>query len=67
MAAVYHLGPNPTTEALQTIAAGWRPYRTWTALLLRAWLEDVTHEITDGRRADVLPDRVNPNRGHDTT
>jgi 3-methyladenine DNA glycosylase/8-oxoguanine DNA glycosylase len=67
MAAVYHLGPNPTQAALQAIAASWRPYRTWTALLLRAWLEDVTHEITDGRRADVLPDLVNPNRSHDTT
>jgi DNA-3-methyladenine glycosylase II len=67
MAAVYHLGPNPATAELQAIAAGWRPYRTWTALLLRAWLEDVTHEIADGRPADVLPDRVEPNRGHDTT
>jgi hypothetical protein len=51
----YHLGPNPTQAALQAIAANWRPYRTWTALLLRTWLEDVTHEITEGRRADVLP------------
>jgi len=67
MAAVYHLGPNPTQAALQAIAANWRPYRTWTALLLRTWLEDVTHEITDGRHANVLPDRINPNRSHDTT
>jgi len=67
MAAVYHLGPNLTQAALQAIAASWRPYRTWTALLLRAWLEDVTHEITDGRHADVLPDRINPNHSHDTT
>jgi DNA-3-methyladenine glycosylase II len=67
MAAVYHLGPTPTPEALQAIAANWRPYRTWTALLLRAWLEDVTHEIAEGRRADVLPDRVNPNPSHATS
>jgi 3-methyladenine DNA glycosylase/8-oxoguanine DNA glycosylase len=55
MAAVYHLDPNPTQAALRAIAANWRPYRTWTALLLRTWLED------------VLPDRINPNRSHDTT
>lgn len=67
MAAVYHLGPTPTLETLEAIAAGWRPYRTWTALLLRAWLEDVTHEIADGARAAVLPDRVSPNRGNETT
>jgi DNA-3-methyladenine glycosylase II len=67
MAVVYHLGANPTEAALQAIAANWRPYRTWTALLLRAWLEDVTHEIAEGRRADVIPDRVDPNSSHDTT
>jgi DNA-3-methyladenine glycosylase II len=63
MAAVYHLGPNPTQAALQAIAANWRPYRTWTALLLRTWLEDVTHEITEGRRADVLPHAGGPALG----
>jgi DNA-3-methyladenine glycosylase II len=63
MAAGYHLGPDPELEALQAIAANWHPYRTWVALLLRAWLEDVTHEIADGRRADVLPNRINPNQG----
>jgi DNA-3-methyladenine glycosylase II len=67
MAAVYHLGPNPTQAALQNIAANWRPYRTWTALLLRTWLEDVTHEIADGRRVDVLPDRINPHQSQHTT
>jgi DNA-3-methyladenine glycosylase II len=61
MAALYRLGSAPSLEALEAVAAGWRPYRTWTALLLRAWLEDVTHEIAEGRRADVLPDRVDPN------
>jgi 3-methyladenine DNA glycosylase/8-oxoguanine DNA glycosylase len=67
MAAVYHLGPDPTQAALQNIAANWRPYRTWTALLLRTWLEDVTHEIADGRRVDVLPDRINPHQSQHTT
>jgi DNA-3-methyladenine glycosylase II len=67
MAAVYHLGPDPDLEALQAVADHWRPYRTWTSLLLRSWLEDVTHEIAEGRRADVLPDRINPNPSHDAT
>ena len=65
MAAVYHLNPGP--EALRAIADRWRPYRTWIALLLRAWLEDVTHEIAEGRRVDLLPDQINPNPGHDPT
>ena len=65
MAAVYHL--NPGSEALRAIADRWRPYRTWIALLLRAWLEDVTHEIAQGRRMDPLPDQINPNPGHDPT
>jgi DNA-3-methyladenine glycosylase II len=67
MAAVYHLGPTPSLQALHAIAADWRPYRTWTALLLRVWLEDLTHEITEGARAATLPDRVNPNRNDDPT
>lgn len=65
MAAVYHLNPGP--EALRAIADRWRPYRTWIALLLRAWLEDVTHEIAEGRRVDLLPIRSTRNPGHDPT
>jgi DNA-3-methyladenine glycosylase II len=60
MAAVHHLGPDPDPAELEAIAAGWRPYRTWVALLLRNWLEDVTHEIAEGRRAEVLPGRIDP-------
>ena len=59
MAAVYRLGPDPDVVTLTAIADGWRPFRTWTALLLRVWLEDVTQEIADGRRADTVPDRIN--------
>ncbi|MET0494669.1 MAG: hypothetical protein ABW000_16225 [Actinoplanes sp.] len=40
MATAYHLGPAPTLAALEAIADGWRPYRTWTSLLFRIWLED---------------------------
>jgi DNA-3-methyladenine glycosylase II len=67
MSAVYHLGPDPAPEVLQAIAARWRPYRTWTALLLRSWLEDVTHEIAEGRPAAILPDRIDPNPSHNHT
>ena len=65
MGAVYHLGADPDLEVVTEIADRWRPYRTWTALLLRCWLEDVTHEIAKGRRADVIPDHVDPERGRD--
>ncbi len=37
------------------------------ALLLRAWLEDVTHEIANGRNVDILPDQIHPNPGHNPT
>jgi DNA-3-methyladenine glycosylase II len=32
-------------EELAQIAEKWRPYRTWTSVLFRVWLEDETHEI----------------------
>lgn len=66
MAAVYHLGPDPAPEVLHTVADRWRPYRTWTALLLRSWLEDTTHEIAEGRRTNILPDRIGPTSSHNT-
>jgi DNA-3-methyladenine glycosylase II len=37
--------------AIRSITEGWRPYRAWVALLLRAWLEAETHEIARGRRS----------------
>jgi DNA-3-methyladenine glycosylase II len=42
-----------TTEhaAIQSITDGWRPYRGWVALLLRAWREAETGEINHGRRS----------------
>ncbi|CAN5519557.1 DNA-3-methyladenine glycosylase [soil metagenome] len=42
--------PEPSDEELIAIADGWRPYRTWAALLLRMALEDETGEIA-GRRS----------------
>lgn len=60
MAAVYHLGDEPTLDTLRRISDGWRPYRTWIAFLLRAWLEDETSEIATGRHADTLPEDISP-------
>ncbi|MGD1059437.1 MAG: DNA-3-methyladenine glycosylase 2 family protein, partial [Solirubrobacteraceae bacterium] len=42
-----------TTEdaAIQSITNSWRPYRAWVALLIRAWREAETNEITRGRRS----------------
>lgn len=41
----YGLHNAPTVEELNGLAQAWRPYRTWVCLLLRAELEDETHEI----------------------
>jgi DNA-3-methyladenine glycosylase II len=35
MADAYGLGPDPDLATLTAIADGWRPFRTWVALLLR--------------------------------
>lgn len=35
--------------AVHSITDSWRPYRAWVALLLRAWREAETGEITHGR------------------
>jgi DNA-3-methyladenine glycosylase II len=49
VALAYHLPEPPTAGELARISGNWRPYRTWTTLLLRAYLEDETGEIA-GRR-----------------
>ncbi len=36
MVEAYGLGPEPDRGALEAIADGWRPYRSWAGLLLRA-------------------------------
>jgi len=45
VAMVYDLDSTPTSAELEAISDGWRPYRTWVAVLLRRVLEDRTHEI----------------------
>jgi DNA-3-methyladenine glycosylase II len=39
MRALYEI-PDVPVEQLAGIAAAWQPYRSWAALLLRAWWED---------------------------
>ena len=39
--------------AVRSITDGWRPYRSWVALLLRAWREAETNEIALGRRSGI--------------
>lgn len=46
VARAYGLKQEPDEKALTKIADAWRPYRTWVTLLLRAALEEETHEIT---------------------
>ncbi len=41
---------DPSLAALHAIADGWRPYRSWVALLLRTRREDDTAEVATGRR-----------------
>ncbi|SBT43604.1 DNA-3-methyladenine glycosylase family protein [Micromonospora auratinigra] len=41
-------GPQTTPDQ---VADGWRPYRTWAAVLLRALREQRTHEIGGSRRS----------------
>ena len=45
---------NTTDDAaIVSVTDSWRPYRAWVALLLRAWREAETGEITHGRRSTV--------------
>ena len=39
-----------TKNELKEIAEGWRPYRTWVALLMRIRREEETQEIAKGQR-----------------
>jgi DNA-3-methyladenine glycosylase II len=45
VALAYDLPQPPTSQELERISDNWRPYRTWTTVLLRAYLEDQTGEI----------------------
>jgi DNA-3-methyladenine glycosylase II len=50
VARAYGLDHPPSATDLTALAAAWRPYRTWATVLLRAMLEDETHEIVSGGR-----------------
>jgi 3-methyladenine DNA glycosylase/8-oxoguanine DNA glycosylase len=42
---------DPSLAELQEVAEGWRPYRSWVALLFRTRREEETGEIAGGRRS----------------
>jgi len=50
VAHAYGLDRPPSATDLTALAAAWRPYRTWATVLLRAMLDDETHEIAGGAR-----------------
>jgi DNA-3-methyladenine glycosylase II len=45
VALAYDLPQPPSADELGLISRNWKPYRTWTTLLLRTYLEDETGEI----------------------
>jgi DNA-3-methyladenine glycosylase II len=45
VALAYDLPGPPSASELARISGSWKPYRTWTTLLLRTYLEDETGEI----------------------
>ena len=49
VALAYDLPGPPSADELARISDGWRPYRTWTTLLLRTFLEDETGGLSRAR------------------
>jgi DNA-3-methyladenine glycosylase II len=45
VALAYAREGEPSEEEVAELAERWRPYRTWVAVLLRAWLQEQTNEI----------------------
>ena len=58
-ALAYGLDESPADGELERMAGGWRPYRTWVSLYLRAMLEEETGEIA-GRLVGGQPLIVRP-------
>ncbi len=57
VAMAYGLDGPPQPEELDRLAEGWRPYRTWVSLHLRAMLEDETGEISGGAKKSEYSSR----------
>ena len=55
VALAYDLPQPPSADELGLISRAWKPYRTWTTLLLRTYLEDETGEIGGRRPAGRRP------------
>ncbi len=51
VALAYGLDEPPEPQQLRKLAEGWRPYRTWVSLHLRAMLEEETGEISGQRHS----------------
>jgi 3-methyladenine DNA glycosylase/8-oxoguanine DNA glycosylase len=56
----YDLADDADSAAIGSITDGWRPYRAWVALLIRAWRESETGEIAQGRRSTQRLTPLNP-------
>jgi DNA-3-methyladenine glycosylase II len=57
VALAYDLPQPPSADELARISDNWRPYRTWTTVLLRGYLEDETGEIA-GKQQDARHPRA---------
>ena len=55
VALAYDLPRPPSADELGPISRNWAPYRTWTTVLLRTYLEDETGEIGGPRPAGGQP------------
>jgi DNA-3-methyladenine glycosylase II len=55
VALAYDLPHPPSADELGLISRNWKPYRTWTTLLLRTYLEDETGEIGGQRPSGEQP------------
>jgi DNA-3-methyladenine glycosylase II len=51
--AIHRAYDTTDDTAIRSITDTWRPYRAWVALLLRAWREAETGEISHGRRTST--------------
>lgn len=57
VALAYGLDETPGPVRISEIAEGWRPYRAWVSLYLRAMLEEETGEISDGAKKSEYSSR----------
>ena len=66
MAIAYDMKAPPSAADIAEISEAWKPFRTWVALLLRAMLEDETHEIA-GRPVRPICEPVESSQSRSTS